>query len=77
MSFPAQAIDLIERMLVFDPTQRITVEAALEHPYLAALHDANDEPSCATPFEFDFETDTLTGDVVRRVHAALCHMYWL
>ncbi|KAG9298468.1 hypothetical protein G9A89_003691 [Geosiphon pyriformis] len=29
------AIDLIERLLSFDPSQRITVEQALEHHYLA------------------------------------------
>ncbi|KAJ8505730.1 hypothetical protein OPV22_006616 [Ensete ventricosum] len=36
------AIDLVERMLTFDPRQRITVEDALEHPYLASLHDINE-----------------------------------
>lgn len=37
------AIDLLERMLVFDPSKRITVEEALAHPYLATLHDPNEE----------------------------------
>ena len=35
------AIDLIDKMLVFDPQRRITVEEALAHPYLASLHDVN------------------------------------
>lgn len=38
------AIDLLEKMLVFDPAKRVTVEEALEHPYLASLHDLEDEP---------------------------------
>lgn len=33
------AIDLLEKMLVIDPSKRIKVTEALEHPYLASLHD--------------------------------------
>ena len=51
-------------MLVFDPNRRITVEQALEHPYLASLHDVNDEPSCSDPFEFNFESEDLSGEEV-------------
>jgi serine/threonine protein kinase len=29
------AIDLIRKMLAFDPQKRITVDEALEHPYMA------------------------------------------
>jgi len=38
-------------MLCFDPSKRITVPAALEHPWLAAYHDAVDEPDCPYKFE--------------------------
>jgi mitogen-activated protein kinase 7 len=50
------ALDLLERLLGFDPAQRITVEEALEHPYLAIWHDPNDEPDAPSPFDFGFET---------------------
>lgn len=49
------ALDLLDRMLAFDPSQRIGVEDALEHRYLAIWHDASDEPACPTPFDFGFE----------------------
>lgn len=49
------ALDLMDRMLAFDPSSRISVEAALEHPYLHIWHDASDEPDCPTTFNFDFE----------------------
>ncbi|KAK0672441.1 kinase-like domain-containing protein [Cercophora samala] len=49
------ALDLLDRMLAFDPSRRISVEEALEHPYLSIWHDASDEPDCPTTFNFDFE----------------------
>lgn len=50
-----EALKLLDRMLAFDPSKRITVEEALEHRYLSIWHDASDEPECPTPFNFDFE----------------------
>ena len=46
---------MLELLLAFDPAKRITVEQALEHPYLSIWHDPNDEPDCPSEFEFDFE----------------------
>ncbi|KAH7286192.1 hypothetical protein KP509_33G062300 [Ceratopteris richardii] len=63
----AEAIDLVDKMLVFDPAKRITVEAALSHPYLASLHDINDEPSCNEPFSFDFEQHSITEDHIKEL----------
>ena len=48
-------MDLLERLLAFDPAQRTNVEEALEHPYLAIWHDPNDEPEAPTEFDFAFE----------------------
>lgn len=49
------ALDLLDRMLAFDPSQRIGVEEALEHRYLSIWHDASDEPPCPQTFDFGFE----------------------
>lgn len=59
------AIDLVEKMLQFDPTRRITVDEALKHPWLAALHDPACEPVSPSPFKFDFEEDKLDEKAVR------------
>jgi serine/threonine protein kinase len=60
-----EAVDLIDKMLAFDPSKRITVAQALAHPYLASLHDESDEPSASRPFFFDFEGETLSEERVR------------
>ena len=56
------ALDLLRRMLEFCPEKRITVEEALAHPYLAALHYPDDEPSSrpVSLFDFDYERQLLT-----------------
>lgn len=38
-------------MLAFDPSDRISVLDALEHPWLSAYHDVADEPECPAKFE--------------------------
>ena len=48
-------VDLLRRMLVFDPAKRISVDEALEHPWLADLHARSAEPVCRDPFDFSFE----------------------
>lgn len=36
-------LDLLEKLLTFDPMSRIGVEDALEHPYFDLFHDPDDE----------------------------------
>ncbi|KKF93985.1 Mitogen-activated protein kinase hog1 [Ceratocystis platani] len=48
-----EAIDLLERFLVFDPRRRLTAADALRHPYLELYHDPEDEPEAPHPFDFE------------------------
>jgi mitogen-activated protein kinase 7 len=61
------ALDLLDRMLAFDPSSRIGVERALEHPYLHIWHDASDEPDCPTTFNFDFEVIDEVSDMRKMI----------
>eukprot|EP00668_Euglena_longa_P006393 GGOE01007611.1.p1 GENE.GGOE01007611.1~~GGOE01007611.1.p1 ORF type:complete len:626 (+),score=134.25 GGOE01007611.1:151-1878(+) len=47
-----QALDLISKLLVFNPAKRITIEEALEHPFISLYRDPVEEE--------DMETDSLT-----------------
>ena len=42
-SNPSTALDLLGRMLTFNPIKRISVEEALAHPYLEQYYDPTDE----------------------------------
>jgi serine/threonine protein kinase len=60
-------------MLTFDPAKRISVMEAIEHPYLASLHDINSEPLCAHNVEFfDSEGELHTPNDARRVILEEC-----
>uniref|UniRef100_A0A7S0JZD0 Mitogen-activated protein kinase n=1 Tax=Cafeteria roenbergensis TaxID=33653 RepID=A0A7S0JZD0_CAFRO len=49
------ALDLLSKMLTFSQFDRISVDEALAHPFLAELHAKATEPTCDTPFDFSFE----------------------
>jgi serine/threonine protein kinase len=51
---PPLALDLMGKLLTFAPSRRLDAEQALAHPYMAVLHDVDDEPVCAKAFDFDF-----------------------
>jgi len=74
------ALDLLEKLLAFNPVKRITVEEALRHPYLEPYHDPDDEPTAeAIPeefFDFDKNKDTLTKEELKR-KALLDFVYWV
>ncbi|ORX35564.1 mitogen-activated protein kinase 1 [Kockovaella imperatae] len=54
------ALDLLTKLLTFDPAKRIGCQEALEHPYLSVWHDPADEPLCEVPFDFSFEREEST-----------------
>jgi mitogen-activated protein kinase 1/3 len=69
------AIDLLEKMLVFNPHKRITVEEALAHNYLRSLHNSKTETECKKPFDFEFEKTHMTKEVIQQVNYIL-HLYF-
>ena len=46
-----EAVDLVDRMLKFCPERRCSVEEALHHPFMSALHEDETEPLADCSFE--------------------------
>ncbi|XP_036597713.1 mitogen-activated protein kinase 15 [Trichosurus vulpecula] len=42
---PPEALDLLQRLLVFDPEKRLTADEALRHPYVRRFHCPAKEPA--------------------------------
>ncbi|XP_055076043.2 mitogen-activated protein kinase 15 [Misgurnus anguillicaudatus] len=44
-SVPPDALDLVQRLLVFNPDKRLSADEALQHPYVSKFHNPAREPS--------------------------------
>ncbi|KAE8745084.1 Extracellular-signal-Regulated Kinase [Frankliniella occidentalis] len=61
-----KALDLLDKMLTFNPHNRIGVEEALAHPYLEQYYDPADEPVAEEPFRFSMELDDLPKETLKQ-----------
>jgi mitogen-activated protein kinase 15 len=53
-----EAVDLLRRLLQFNPNKRISAEEALKHPYVTLFHDEANEPPCDRPIKMGFDDNT-------------------
>uniref|UniRef100_A0A3Q2CTX3 Mitogen-activated protein kinase 4 n=1 Tax=Cyprinodon variegatus TaxID=28743 RepID=A0A3Q2CTX3_CYPVA len=53
------AVDFLERILTFNPMDRLTAEEALTHPFLQQYSCPEDEPVSSHPFHIEDELDSL------------------
>lgn len=74
-----EGVDLLLKMLSFDPNDRISVVDALKHPYLAELHCETDEPTrqplTAADFDFELNSQNLTPGQYRCLLYEECLFY--
>jgi mitogen-activated protein kinase 1/3 len=62
-----EALDLLKQMLEIHPKKRISIEKALEHPFLESLHNSDDEPLTTSTFSFEFENEDLSRERVQEL----------
>ena len=59
------ALDLLKSFLIICPDKRISVEKALGHKFMEALHNPDDEPVAEIYIDLDFEKEELTKDRIQ------------
>jgi len=52
-----EALDLLRQLLAFNPDKRITADEALEHPYVAQFHNADEEIGCKSDVKIVIDDD--------------------
>ena len=55
-------MDLLEKMLTFNPKKRYTVDQCISHPYFEGLHDPEQEPIATATFDWTFDAVELTKE---------------
>jgi serine/threonine protein kinase len=56
------ALDLLSKILVFNPHKRYTIEQSISHPYFVGLHNPEEEPIAEKPFDWAFDDIELTKE---------------
>ncbi|KAL0483686.1 extracellular signal-regulated kinase [Acrasis kona] len=49
-----EALDLMKKLLQFNPSKRIDADEALKHPFVSLFHNPADEPTCNQPITLYF-----------------------
>eukprot|EP00118_Oscarella_pearsei_P017338 m.171314 g.171314 ORF g.171314 m.171314 type:complete len:105 (+) comp39053_c1_seq13:3343-3657(+) len=65
--FTPLALDLLDKMLTFNPNKRIAVTDALAHTYVEQYFDPADEPIAEEPFTFETELDDLPKERLKEL----------
>ncbi|KAM9360406.1 mitogen-activated protein kinase 4 [Symphorus nematophorus] len=74
----AQAVDFLERILTFNPMDRLTAEAALTHPFLQQYSCPEDEPTSLHPFriEDELEDSLITEQSLSNSNSQASSIHW-
>ena len=66
--FPGEeALDLLNKMLQFNPYKRASLMECLEHPHLAEVRDTRKELKAKTPIILDFEYEDVNKEILREL----------
>lgn len=61
------ALDLLSKMLVFNPNKRYTIEQCISHPYFEGLHNPEEEPIASQAFDWKFDDIELTKEILQNM----------
>jgi mitogen-activated protein kinase 1/3 len=58
-------LDLLSKMLAFNPSKRFTVQECINHEYFNDLHNPEEEPISESPFDWSFDTFEPTKEIIQ------------
>ena len=61
------ALDLLDKMLVFNTNKRWSVQQCLAHPYFSELHNSEEEPLASQPFDWSFDNFVPTKEILQNM----------
>ena len=67
-----EAIDFLEKVLVFNPYFRSSLQTCLEHPLFANVRNPEKEAIMGQPVDLEFEKEELNKDKLRQLILAEC-----
>ncbi|CAD8150930.1 unnamed protein product [Paramecium octaurelia] len=62
-----KALDLLGKMITFNPEQRYTVEQCLQHPYFDELHNPDEEPLSGKAFDWSWDNFEPTKEILQNM----------
>ena len=71
----SEAIDFLQRILVFNPYFRGSLDTFLEHEIFAGIRNPAKESIAGQPVVLDFENEDLTTERLRELLLAECQYY--
>jgi len=66
-NYNPMALDLLSRMLMFNPIKRYSIEQCINHPYFVDLHDPGQEPLSKAPFDWSFDNFVPTKSTIQNM----------
>lgn len=78
LKFPGcstEAVDFLNKMLVFNPHFRMTLEDAIKHPFLDNVRTDKSTKWSGSNIDFQFDKIDLTKDQLRALFLSEIHFY--
>jgi len=67
-------LDLLQKMLVFNPAKRISVDECLAHAFFANVRNTKCETECDSKFDFGYERGAVSkGELQEMMFDEICH----
>ena len=63
----ATEVDLLSKMLTFNPKKRITIDECVKHPYFEGLHEIQFVSQCLNKYDSNWETKIFTEEELQQM----------